>query len=494
MPVLYLPYSEDLLAASPLLLLLVMGLVVMMVDAFGAYKLLPWVTGLGLLASAALAWPGLVTSSGVTIHFSGMLNTGGLASIIHILLCLTGFFSVFFIADNFERHHEHIGEAFSLIIFAVIGMIMLANGNDLITVFIGLEVMSVCLYIMAAVFKKDLRSNEAGLKYFLLGAFATGFLLYGIALVYGMTGTTRLDYVRDVLLNPAKDATLLFYPAIGLLLVGFLFKIAAFPFHAWTPDVYTGAPTPLTGFMATGGKMAAFVALGFMLQNLMPTPDAKVVLVLSLLAIASMVYGNIVASRQSNLKRMLAYSSIAHTGYVLLGICAGPEAYSAVLFYMFIYGIMTIGAFGVISMVEQEDGDADIERWRGLGQRQPWVAIAMSVFLLSLAGVPPMAGFMSKYFVFYSAMNAHLYVAAVIGILASVIGAYYYLRVIVYMFFRSADANEAVQAPAVGLPLVGALLLGVLLLILGIAPSLVSSQLDAFYHAVPAAPTALLGR
>jgi len=476
----------DLIASSPLLLLLVLGLVLMMIDAFGSYRWLPWVTGLGLLASAVLSWPGLVVGTQTELHYSGMIGFGGLASVIQLLICLTALFAVFFISDYFTRLGEPIGEANALLVFAVIGMVMLACGNDLIVVFIGLEIMSVCLYVMAALFKRDLRSNEAGLKYFLLGAFATGFLLYGIALLYGITGTTQLDAIRRFMLNPTVERTLLYYPAFGLVLVGFFFKIAAFPFHAWTPDVYTGTPTPLAGFMAGSSKLAAFVALSFFLLNVMPTGDAKVQTVLGVLAVASMAYGNIVAARQTNLKRMLAFSSIAHTGYVLLGLCAGQAGYSAVLFYMFIYAIMTIGAFGVIAIVEQTEGDAEIERWRGLGMRHPWLGIAMSVFLFSLAGVPPVAGFMSKYLIFSAAVNAELYVMAVIGVLTSVVGAYYYLRVIVFMFFRSGEGEVAGQRITLSrTTLAGALVLGALLLVLGVVPSVVSSVLDGLYATLP---------
>ena len=486
MPVQFNP--ADLIASAPLLVLLVLGLVLMLIDAFGSYKWLPWVTGVGLLASAALAWPGWVVGATSQLHYSGMIAFGGLSSVIHLLICLTALFAVFFISDYFTRLGEPIGEAFALLVFGVMGMVMLATGNSLIVVFIGLEVMSVCLYVMAALFKRELRSNEAGLKYFLLGSFATGFLLYGIALIYGITGTMELDAIRRFMLNPYVDRTLLFYPAFGLVLVGFLFKIAAFPFHAWTPDVYTGTPTPLAGFMAGSSKLAAFVAFSFFLYHLMPTPDAKVLTVLGVLAVASMAYGNIVAARQTNLKRMLAFSSIAHTGYVLLGLCAGPAGYSAVLFYMFVYAVMTIGAFGVIAVVEQAEGDAELERWRGLGQRHPWLAIAMSVFLFSLAGVPPVAGFMSKYLIFSAAVNAELYVLAVIGVLTSVVGAYYYLRVIVFMFFRSGEGAEAGQRTALNRgTLAGALALGLILIVLGVLPTLVSGVLDQLYDALPSA-------
>lgn len=507
--------STDLLPSVALLVLLVTGLVLMLADAFHLRRALPWLAGLGLLISCAAAVPGWLQGPEPTLHYSGMIWFGGVTGLIHIFLCASAFFSLFFIDDFFRRHHKDLGDVYALLLFATIGMVMLANGNDLITVFIGLEIMSVCLYIMAGTFKRDLRSNEAGMKYFLLGAFSTGFLLYGIALIYGISATTRLNELGAAAGVLAESP--LYLPAFGLILVGFLFKIAAFPFHSWTPDVYTGAPTPLAGFMATGSKMAAFISLGFLLSRF--ALNEKVLALLSLLALASMLYGNIVAARQTNIKRMLAYSSIAHTGYLLLGLCAGAVGYRAVVFYMLVYTLMTLGAFGVVAIVEDQDSDAELDNWRGLGTRRPWVGVAMSAFLFSLAGVPPLAGFMGKYVVFNAAVQSGLIWLTVVGVLTSVIGAYYYLRVIVYMYFfapQGADVHvpghghghhahaphghEPVSPVAVAMPhglqrgpVFGALLLVVALLVLGMFPSLVDQTLGGLFQGptVTAAPTAL---
>lgn len=477
--------SADFFASLPLLILLAIGLLLMLADAFKAKAALPWIAGGGLVLSALFSIPGWTAANGYTLHYSNMIAFGGMAALVHVFLSAAGLFSLFFVGDFFRRHDKDLGDVYALLIFAVIGMIMLANANDLIIVFVGLEIMSVCLYIMAAAFKRDLKSNEAGMKYFLLGAFATGFLLYGIALVYGMTATTRLDIISHMGPNKLTDNPL-FYPAFGLILIGFLFKVAAFPFHSWTPDVYTGTPTPLTGFMATGSKMAAFFALSNFMSKVLPMYDEKVLYLIALLAISSMIYGNFVAARQSNLKRMLAYSSIAHTGYLLLGICAGPEGYQAVMFYMVIYTLMTIGAFGVIAIVENTDADADLERWKGLGLNRPWLGVFMSIFLFSLAGMPPMAGFMGKYQVFLSAIDAKLTLLAVVGILTSVVGAYYYIRVIVYMYFFKPDGSPtlsvATHTSSQLTPMIGAFVLAILLLILGMAPWLLNYSLDAFYE------------
>jgi len=358
-------------------------------------------------------------------------------------------------------------------------MVMLANANDLIVTFIGLETMSICLYIMAALFKRSQGSNEAGMKYFLLGAFATGFLLFGMSMIYGITGTTQYTLMSrtDMMDN------FMFLPAALLILTGFFFKVSAFPFHNWTPDVYQGAPTPLTGFMATASKTASFVALGMFIHHTMPDMSGKMLWILIAAAIASMVYGNIVAMRQSNMKRMLAYSSIAHSGYVLLGLSAGKEGFLAVIFYMFIYTIMTIGAFGLVGMNENQDGDTEIDKWQGLGLRKPWFGIAMSVFLFSMAGIPPLAGFMSKYQVFFAAVKAELYIAAIIGVLASVVGAYYYIRVIVTMYFVKSDHSDtSFDLPSCATsPVAGIAIMVILTLILGIFPSPVYTLIESLY-------------
>ncbi|MEL6844344.1 MAG: NADH-quinone oxidoreductase subunit N, partial [Bacteroidota bacterium] len=279
---------------------------------------------------------------------------------------------------------------------------------------------------------------------------------------------------------------LIFYTGVGLILIGFLFKVAAFPFHSWTPDVYEGTPTPLAGFMATGSKMAAFVAFGVIIQKmeLASRPEAgKIVTLLAISALLTMIYGNIVAARQTNLKRMLAYSSIAHSGYVLLGLCAATIGFKAVIFYMFIYTLMNVGAFGMVGMVEREYEDTHLDNWKGLGKVAPYFASALSVFLFSLAGIPPLAGFMSKYQVFITAIDADLTFLATVGILTSVIGAYYYIRVIVLMFFNSDESRPGFNLNFSTLPVVGIAVLVVLLVVFGVAPSLILSPIDAAFGA-----------
>jgi NADH-quinone oxidoreductase subunit N len=439
-----------------------------------------------------------------------MLEVGGWAPVIHFFLCLAGIFTAFFVSDYFQRQNKNISDVYALIVFAVLGMVLLANARDLLMSFIGLETMSMCLYIFAALYKMDVKSNESALKYFLLGGFASAFLLFGIALIYGATGygyltpegkevavagTTQFQEValqvrnlQDLYANGISldmgmaERQAMLIMAAGLILVGFFFKVAAFPFHTWTPDVYEGTPTPLAGFMATGSKLAAFLALGQIaleMEFLEPgglIEGEKVKVLLAVVALFTMVYGNLVAARQTNLKRMLAYSSIAHSGYVLLGLCAGEEGLIAAAFYMFIYLLMNIGAFGMVGMVERDYPDTEMESWRGLGAKSPLFAGAMAIFLLSLAGIPPLAGFMAKYLVFIAAIRAELVVIAVIGILSSVVGAYYYLRVISIMFFNR-DHQPKLELTFGTLPTIGIGVLVLLIFVYGLFPSMLMNAL-----------------
>ena len=468
--------STDLLLVSPVMVLLLTGIALMLMEAFKVRTALPIVAGIGFLASILLAVPsvleGVVGVDELPLSaFSGMMRVDKFSSWIHILLTISGLMTLFFLRDFMKRQVAQIYDVYALLAFALVGMDLLANGHDLIMIFIGLETMSICLYIMAGMYKKDVKSNEAGLKYFLLGAFATGFFLYGIALIYGAGGSTNLGEIDFMAL--AKSP--LFYPGFGLLLIGFLFKVAAFPFHAWTPDVYTGTPTPLAGFMATGSKMAAFVSLGiFASMAINYDQDGRFQTVLIVVAVITMIFGNVVAARQRNLKRMLAYSSIAHSGYVLLAVAAGTlEGMNAMVFYMFVYMIMNIGAFGLVSMVETKAGDVSMDSWRGFGRKNALLGAALTVFLLSLAGIPPLAGFMGKYMVFKAVISADLILPAIIGILSSVVGAYYYINVIKLMYFDE-KAQPSIVATKAFAPLVAIVFLVLDIFFFGIFPNFFS--------------------
>lgn len=501
--------SQSTANSLPILVLLVTGLVLMLLDAFKQRQVLPWVAGVGLVISAG--WALMSQPEGGDIVFFGMLDVGQMASYVHLFLCISGLFTLFFVKDYFGRHGRKISDVYALIVFAVLGMVLLANAKDLLMTFIGLETMSMCLYIFAALYKMDPKSTESGLKYFLLGSFASAFMLFGIALIYGasgyayetpdgkelmVSGSTQFEAIRTQLASiqdlynqgltlkmDLGSRQIVLIIAAALVMVGFFFKVAAFPFHNWTPDVYEGAPTPLAGFMATGSKLAAFVALGHVMIDLdFLNPEglidgAKIKWMLAGIALLTMVYGNIVAARQTNIKRMLAYSSIAHSGYVLLGLCAGEAGFAAAIFYMFIYLLMNIGAFGLVGMAESEYPDTHIESWRGIGNKSPLFAGALAIFMLSLAGIPPLAGFMAKYLVFISAIQAELTLLAIIGILSSVIGAYYYLKVVATMFFNKEEEPKFTLKFGTG-PIIAAAVLVILIVLYGIFPSMLMNPLQ----------------
>ncbi|GAM11239.1 NADH-quinone oxidoreductase subunit N [Geobacter sp. OR-1] len=386
---------------------------------------------------------------------------------------LVSAFLTILITDQYLKREEcNWGEIYPLILFATVGMMLMASGTDLMTIFLGLEVLSVSLYVLAGFNRANLKSNEAGLKYFLLGAFSTGFLLYGMALIYGSTGTTRVaaiaSYISQngmVLSNPMLVAGML------LMAVGFSFKIAAAPFHMWTPDVYEGAPTPMTAFMSVGPKAAGFAAFLRVFIVALPAMKADWSELLWVLAVLTMTVGNITALKQTNIKRMLAYSSIAHAGYVLVGFTAGNAVGTAgVLFYMLSYAFMNIGAFAIIVLVGRKgEENNNVSDYAGFGFKHPVLGMCMSIFLFSLAGIPPAAGFIGKFYLFSGAIQAGYVWLAIIGVLNSAASVYYYLRVMVFMYMK--DPTEEFDWLAVSPSLALCLLLSVAgVLIPGIVP------------------------
>ncbi|HEY3449678.1 MAG TPA: NADH-quinone oxidoreductase subunit N [Myxococcales bacterium] len=387
-----------------------------------------------------------------------------------------GLFLSVLVSPGFLRRHEaERGEYYGLMLFAAAGMMLLAMSDDLVMMFVALETMSLATYALAAWLRRSPRSAESAFKYFILGAFSSALFLYGAALVYGATGTTALSAVAQGARGPHPE---LLGPALALLVAAFGFKVAAVPFHMWAPDVYEGAPTPVTAFMAAGVKAAAFAALfrtlAYAFQG-SPELWGPVVLVLALL---TMVAGNLLALPQRNVKRMLAYSSIAHAGYLLTGVVAATgrtrtEAAEALLFYLLAYTVTAIGAFGVAGALEKKDADGatawDLDRFSGLARRRPILAACMAAFLVSLAGVPPTAGFMGKLLVFKAAIDAGQVALAIVGVVTSAVGAYYYLRVVVYMYFRPPDGEPLVEERSVALDW-GLGLACALVFVLGIGP------------------------
>ncbi len=437
-------------AFLPLVIITATALVVLCVDAFAQRSLtIQWsISLLGLAGSGVAGWISIPIAGQV---FGGMLNTGGSAGYWSAVFCLAGFLATALSRGYLERHNIAHGEYFTLLLFGTAGMILMGAAGDLIVFFLGLELMSLCFYILAGFARTSAVSNEAALKYFLLGAFSTGFLLYGIALVYGSTGTTQIRLIHESVATHSTDA--IFSIGLALLVVGLAFKVAAVPFHMWVPDVYEGAPTTVSAFMSTGGKAAAFSVFLMVFSPslvLLMHPVRDVIAVVSAL---SMVVGNLFAISQTSIKRMLAYSSIAHAGYILSGIVgANTTGSNGVLFYLLAYTLMNCGAFGVLALEETEKGEhLTFDEYRGFGSKKPVTAFLMSLFMFSLAGVPPFAGFFGKYYLFAGAIQGGYTWLAILGVLMSVVSAYYYLRLVVVMYFSEGGAMQVQRSPLAGM-------------------------------------------
>jgi len=411
-----------------------------------------WLTGhvawIGVIAAAASLFSIWGTN---TATFAGLYLVDSF-SLMFKAVFLLGTLLVIFMSDNFIRSRLWpAGEFYSLLLFATLGMMMMSSAGDLIVFFIGLEVMSVCLYVLAGFHREDHKSNEASIKYFLLGAFATGFIVFGLAFVYGALGTTSIATVFSQELFKFDNSH--FYLMFGgaMLLIGLGFKIASFPFHMWVPDVYHGAPTMVTAFMSAGPKAAAISVLLRVFLYAFSEYSIQLVPIFWALSILTMFTGNIFAIAQSNVKRMLAYSSIAHAGYVMIAFsAASPEAVSAAAFYMLAYTVMNIGAFMVVLTVEaKEDGDTDFTGFTGLGRRHPILGAVMTLFMISLAGIPPTAGFAAKFYLFKAAIMQGHVLLAVIAVINSLISVYYYLRIVVVMFMIDTESEyKPVSYPA----------------------------------------------
>jgi NADH-quinone oxidoreductase subunit N len=423
-----------------------------------------------ILSLAAAAASVLHVSHDKRSLFGGMFVHDPMTVFFTVLFCAIGVLAVLSSWDYLKRTKINQAEYYALLLTSLLGMIVMAGSNDLITIFLGLELMSLSLYVMVGFRRTRLESNEAALKYFLLGAFASGFLLYGIALLYGATGTSSLERMASFL----SETTLPHNPLLllGALMVftGFAFKVAAVPFHMWTPDAYEGAPTSVTGFMSAGAKAAGFAALLRVGLRALGPVQADWTPLLAMIAFLTMTVGNLAALMQQNLKRMLAYSSIAHAGYVLVAVTAGgPDGAAAAVFYLALYAMMNLGAFAVLTMLgEGREERVLVSDLAGLGFRQPLIGLALTVFMLSLGGIPPTAGFMGKIVVFSAALKRpELLWLTIAGVLNSVVSVYYYLRVTVSLYMREPDGEPvhvswgAAGAIAVLLALAATLYFGV---------------------------------
>ncbi|MBK6797264.1 MAG: NADH-quinone oxidoreductase subunit N [Acidobacteria bacterium] len=433
-------------AIAPEVIVSITAVVIMLIDAFskrGAHRANATTAMIGLvLALISVATLGRV---GVGSYFAGMVVIDPIRIFFSITILIVAILVVLLASQFLSDEGLPPGEFYSLIMFATSGMLLLASAGDLVTVFLGLEIASITTYVLAGYRRYDIRSNESSLKYFLLGSFSTAFLLYGMALTYGATRTTNLDGIRQAIASGQIIYPQLLMIGAAMMLVGFGFKIASAPFHLWTPDVYEGAPTIVTGFMGTGPKAAVFAAF---LRVFVGSFDVPVegfglqlhntwITAIAVIAILTMTVGNVIALSQKNIKRMLAYSSIAHAGYALVGFVTGN--FATVAFYMLAYSIMNIGAFAVIQILARAgDQKTQIADYSGIGFEVPGLSFSLAVFLMGLAGIPPTAGFISKFFVFTNAWESvpalrYLVIAAVIN---SIISVYYYLYPIVVMFFR----------------------------------------------------------
>ena len=462
-------------------------------------SILAWVA-LAVLGATAVA---LIPVADANIQVSrGLIAVDRFALFFKVIFLLSAALTVLMSVRYLEVEGTRAGEYYFLILCATLGMMFMAGGTDLITLFIGLETMAISFYILTGFLKPSRRSNEAAVKYFLLGAFSLGILLYGMSLMYGLSGSTNLRTIATALTGKESDPRLVL--AVILVVAGMGFKIAAVPFHMWAPDVYEGAPTPITGFLSVGSKAASFAMLLRIFIESLPAMRVSLVearvgsaapeigwgIMFYILAVVTMTVGNFAALTQSNLKRMLAYSSIAHAGYLLIGVVAGTaRGVTAMLVYLFVYAFMQLGAFAVLALLRREDVAGDeLKDLNGLFFRQPFAAVAMLLFMLSLGGIPPTAGFMGKFWLFSAAIESGYVWLAVIGVLNSAVSLYYYIRIVVYMMLKNEPAgSEPRQSPALAVVLVTAV---VATLVLGMYPEPLFEFAEASAQTLGTASTA----
>jgi len=464
------PPSLTWIVLYPQIVLVIAGLVVMLLDSFserGRKGHIGYVAIIGILAFAVVS---LVLWGIHTTGFEGMIILDTFALFMNQIFSLAAVLTILVSLAYVKREGIPEGEYYALILFAVTGMSLLANAGNLLVVFLGLEIMSISAYILTSIVRERLHGNEAGLKYFLMGAFASSFLLYGIALIFGATGSLDLHTIGETIQTYSLQHTPLIFIGFCLILVGFAFKIALVPFHMWLPDVYQGAPSPVTGFMATAVKAAGFAAILRMFTQSFSALQIEWQSIIWVLAILTMTLGNITALVQNNIKRMLAYSAIAHAGYLVVGLITNShKAFGAMLFYLVAYTLMNVGAFAVVIIFERKgEENLDIDDYRGLATRYPVIALVMSLFMFSLAGIPPTAGFIGKLAIFAEAVRAGYIGLTIVAVLNSVLSVYYYLRVIVNMYMKPRETEppmatyDAPHLVALTIAAIGTLVLGII--------------------------------
>ncbi len=464
-------FSNAFDAVIPVICVTLAGLVVMLAEAFrGRGERMPMgglaIIGLvGAAAASLLLWNRNATSFGV-------VTADNFALFVNLVIIVVGILTVVVSSQTVERDGLPAGEYYATLLFALVGMMLMAQATDLLLIFLALETMSIAVYVLTGIRRELAQSTEAAFKYFLLGAFASSFFLYGVAFLYGVTGSTSLDRIGAVLAAQSMSGNPMILLGVGLLLVGFAFKIAAVPFHMWSPDAYEGAPAVVTGFMSTGVKAAAVAAFARVFLSALEPMITDWAPVVWGLAAATMVVGTVVGVAQTSLKRMLAYSSIAHGGYLMLGILAGNDVgKAAILYYLAAYALTNLGAFGIIALLGSRDrANDDLRDYAGLGHSHPALAALMTFFLLSLGGFPPTAGFIAKWYVFSAAVGAGYYGLAVIGVLSSVVSVFFYLRIVVMMYMSERDARP-VPPPVTGLAMAGLAISLAGVLYLGVIPA-----------------------
>jgi NADH-quinone oxidoreductase subunit N len=456
-------------AVIPVICVSLAGLVSMLAESFRLRNERMPIGGLAIigLVGAAVAcvllWNDNRTSFGVVI-------ADNFALFVNLVLIAVGILTVFFASQTLDRDRLPSGEFYALILFAIVGMMLMAQATDLLLLFLALETMSIAVYVLTGIRRDQPASTEAAFKYFLLGAFASSFFLYGIAFLYGITGSTHLDRIGSVIAAQSMSRNPMILLALGLLIVGFGFKIAAVPFHMWSPDAYEGAPAVVTGFMSTGVKAAAIAGFARVFLSALEPMSGEWWPVLWVIAAATMIVGTVLGVAQTSLKRMLAYSSIAHGGYLLIGLVAGHDiGKAAILYYLAAYALTNLGAFGVIALLgSRERANDDLRDYAGLWYSHPSLAALMTICLLSLGGFPPTAGFIGKWYIFSAAISYDYYWLAIIGVLSSVVSVFFYLRIVVMMYMHERDARPvpapltAVAVAALAMSVIGILYLGIL--------------------------------
>jgi len=441
-----LSFAELNLSVVPELVLVIIGIIILLIE--GVSKRLSKYAGIIALAAliAIIFYVMFYIWGSNTKGYYNSIILDNFALFASLIYLIAGVLIILASISYLDIKGIHAGEFYALLLFAIAAMIFISSANDLIAIFISLEIFSICLYALVAFERGSKKGIEGATKYFILGAFSAGILLYGLVLIYGAVGSTNLSVFKDIH-NLTSEQKLLLYFGSALLLVGLAFKISLVPFHMWTPDAYEGAPTVITAFMAAATKTAAFTVLirVFMLTSLGETISIQ--WILWVLAVITMVVGNLIALAQNNIKRMLAFSSIAHAGYITVGVVASyadKEVIASVMYYLIVYAIMNSGAFIVISYLEDENNYLSIEHYKGLGYRKPWVALALSWFLFCLAGLPPTSGFLAKYYVFLMAIKKGFPILVVIAVLNSALAAFYYLRIIGYMWMHAKEQGKPI--------------------------------------------------